>query len=161
MDTIIAHFQEWYTAYAVGAVIAAPIIYLTRRYSLPAILFTIESIIYFAIMHVLIGTIVRVAAWFKANSSMAVVKDRTGGSVDWVTPWVEFWDKEQYNPQWIIYMEGVFAVVIVYLVLKYRPLRVHNPHKARFDAAGKPIVKGAQKGKYQYSKPGAPKGKHF
>jgi hypothetical protein len=150
MDAIIAHFQEWYIAYIVGAIIALPIIYVTRRYSVGIIMFSIESFIYFMLVHFFIGTIVRVAAWFKANSSMAVVKDRAGEYVDWVTPWIEFWDKEQYNPQWLIYLEAFIAAGIVYLVLKYRPLRVHNPHKARFDAAGKPIVKGQKKGRYQY-----------
>ena len=48
---------------------------------------------------------------------------------------VRFWDKELYDPQWIVYMECVFMVVIVALVLKYRPMHTQKP-KPRFGLDG-------------------------
>jgi hypothetical protein len=156
MDAVMEHLQMWYPAYIVGGILLLPVIFFTRHYSLPAILFAIEMVIYMFIAHVVIWCIVNVATWFKNNSSMKAL-DKEGvpeGAVDWTTPLLEFWKIEEYNPGWIVYMEGVFAVLIVIAVLRYRPLKVHNPHKRRYDDGGK-LITGKSKGSYQYKRPGA------
>jgi hypothetical protein len=158
MDALITHFQTWAIAYACGAVVLLPVLFFTRRYSVPAILFAIETLIYFAVAHTVMWCIVTMATWFKNNSTMrALEKDGTMRDVaDWSIPYLQFWEKELYNPQWVMYLEGVFAVLIILAVFRYRPLKVHNPHKRRYDDAGKLITKGSPKGKgYSYSKPGA------
>ncbi len=161
MDAVVAHFQEWYLAYAGGAVVLLPLLYFTRSYSLPIILFTIESVIYFAGMHTAMWCVVTMATWFKNNSSMKALdsEGKVREVADWSIPYLEFWDKEQFNPEWVLYLECVFAVIIVGLVIRYRPLKVHNPHKRRFDDAGKVITKGS-KGRPAYGRGNAaPRGR--
>lgn len=161
MDELITHFQTWAVAYACGAVVLLPILYFTRRYSVPAILFTVETVIYFIVGHTIVWCIVTMATWFKNNSTMrALEKDGTVRDVaDWSTPYLEFWNKELYNPEWVIYLEGVMALLIIAAVIKYRPLKVHNPHKRRYDDAGKVITKGKAPGQsYSYTRPGASRG---
>ena len=163
MDALISHIQEWAIAYVCGAVILLPVIFFTRRYSVTAILFAVETVIYFAIAHTLVWCIVAVATWFKNNSTMRALDEegKMRDVADWSIPYLEFWNKELYNPEWVMYMECVFALMIIAAVIKYRPLKVHNPHKRRYDDAGKLITKGSPKGKggYTYTRPGAGAGR--
>ena len=155
MDAIVAHFQEWIAAYAIGAVLLLPVLYFTRSYSVPAILFSIETVIYCFLMHTAMWCIVGLATWFKNNSSMKAL-DAEGKVVevaDWSIPYVEFWDRAQYNPEWVIYIEIVFAIVIFGMVIRYRPLKVHNPHKRRYDDSGKLITKSGKGGRGNYGRP--------
>jgi len=145
MDTIAQHFQDNALYYLIGLVVAAPIVFFTRKYSLPLLQFLLESAIYSGLMHVIVGTIVRVAAWFKNNSSMEVdVLGNPAGAVEWTTPYIEFWDRSAYNPEWVIYMEGVFVLLILAAVFRLRPMRVHNPHQRKYDDAGKKLEGGAR-----------------
>ncbi|MBI1319613.1 MAG: hypothetical protein GC168_11800 [Candidatus Hydrogenedens sp.] len=157
MDAIASHFQEYWLYWAVAAVLAAPIIFVTRRYSLPVIQYALESAIYMYIMHVIIGAVVRVASWFKTSSSMRALEEdgRPTDAVNWTTPFIEFWDKAKYDPEWIIYLEIGFAVVIVILVARYRPMKIHNPHKRKYDDKGNLIAGGtAKKGGKGANRPG-------
>ncbi|HOV34164.1 MAG TPA: hypothetical protein PLX23_12465 [Candidatus Hydrogenedens sp.] len=40
---------------------------------------------------------------------------------DWKTPLYDFWNYTAYSPNWIFYVEIVFAVIIILLVLRFRP----------------------------------------
>ena len=132
MDAIIAHFKEYYIAYVVGLAALLPIIYVTRRYSVPAILYTVEVAIYLGLMHCIVGAIVRLAAWFKEQSAMEQAYDRAPQAAPtWTTPFLRFWDYQAYVPQWVLYFEGVCALLIVYAVWRYRPLRIHRGRKQR------------------------------
>jgi uncharacterized protein (DUF2062 family) len=122
MDPIIAHFQEQATYYIVGLVIAIPIIIVFRKWALPALLFTVETIIYLVGMHVIMAGVVRGGAWFKGETSMQAVRDRVAAP-DWTTPIFEFWRKDLYQPEVIAYVELGLAVAIILAVLRYRPLR--------------------------------------
>jgi len=163
MDVVIDHFQQWYLAYAGAAVLCVPLIYFTRRYSLPFIQFCIEIALYSFIMHVLVWCVVGLATWFKNNSTMTALDEnkRTKDVAFWETPLLEFWNREAYNPTWVFWLECVFALVIVYLVFRFRPMKVHSPHNRRYDDAGKLITKKGPRarGKYVYAKPGAARGK--
>jgi len=156
MDAIVAHFQEFWVYWAVGGVLALPVLFLTRKYSVPLLQYTLESGLYMFFMHVLVGGIVRVASWFKTNSSMRALREdgTPEDAVNWTTPWIEFWDRAQYDPDWVIYLEAVFAVVIVILVAKYRPMKVHNPHKRKYDDKGKLISEKSGKGAKGPARPG-------
>lgn len=131
------HVQTNLTAYIIGCALAVPFIYFTRKWTVPAILYTLEISIYLAIMHIIVHLVVGLTAWFKTNSSIRAL-NKEGVPVDavfWATPVVRFWDKTLYDPQWIAYMECAFIVVTTILVLKFRPMHTQKP-KPRFGIDG-------------------------
>jgi uncharacterized integral membrane protein len=131
------HVQANLKAYILGCVLAVPFIYFTRKWTVPLILYTIEISIYLAIMHLVVHVVVGLTAWFKTNSSMRALRP-DGVPVDavyWTTPLVNFWEKKIYDPQWIIYVESGFIVLVIILVLKFRPMHVQKP-KPRFGVDG-------------------------
>jgi hypothetical protein len=158
MEAVTAHFEEFYRYYLVGAIVVIPVLLLTRKYSLPLILFTIESIIYAGLMHFAVGTIVRVTRWFRENSSMRALRE-DGKPVDapeWTTPWIEFWNRDLYDPGWIFYMEIVFFVLVLVAVLRYRPMKVQRKRSRKFDDSGgrlddKKRGRRGNSGGYRYS----------
>jgi hypothetical protein len=131
------HVQANFKLYILGFVIAVPLVYFARKWTVPLILYTIEICIYLSIMHIFIHVLVAITAWFKTNSSIrALQKDGLPqDAVFWSTPMVKFWDRTLYDPRWIVYVEYVFLVVIVILVLKYRPMHMQKP-KPRFGVDG-------------------------
>ncbi len=128
MDLLVEHFQANIWIYLAGAVVVLPLVYLTRKWSVPAILYTIEIAIYMLIMHTSVFLLVKVTRWFKQESSMRALRpDGTPeGAPTWGTPYFEFWRRDLYDPPWIVYAELAFIVVIVYLVWRYRPLKVQR-----------------------------------
>lgn len=127
MDAVLEHLQEHYLIYLLVAVALLPILFVTRRYSVPLILYAVEYVIYLGIMHVLVGTIARVAAWFKEQSSMDQAFDRPSDPApEWSTPYLEFWDAEAYNPTWLLYFEIALAVLIFVMMWRVRPMQVRR-----------------------------------
>ncbi len=132
------HVQTYIKFYALGVAIGVPLIFFTRKWTVPLILYALEICVYFFIMHVLVYVLVGITGWFKNSSSIRALR-KDGMPIDavsWGTPFVRFWDKTLYDPQWLVYMEYVFMVVIVILVLRYRPMRTQKP-KPRFGVDGK------------------------
>ena len=132
------HVQIYFKFYLLGIAVAVPLIYFTRKWTVPLLLYTVEICIYFCIMHVLVHAFVGITAWFKTNSSIRALR-KDGMPIDavfWSTPFVKFWDTTLYDPQWLLYVEYVFMAVIILLVLKYRPMHTQKP-KPRFGVDGK------------------------
>ncbi len=121
---VLEHFREYAVYYAAGVIVMTPLIYVTRRWSVPIIFYGVEIIIYLALMHAAVGTLTRAAAWFKDQSSMKRAFDVRVKGPDWTTPWLRFWDADLYVPHGLLYVEIGAAVVIVFLVWRLRPLRV-------------------------------------
>lgn len=154
MEELIAHFQENAMGYGIGAVCAAPIIYVTRKYSVPFILYILEFSIYATAMHVVFWLLVVVTKWFKEQSSMRALREdgKPEDAPEWATPLIEFWKKEDYNPSWIWIVEVVFLVIILLLMWRYRPMKIQRKPKratqefgkssARAGTPAKPGVKG-------------------
>ena len=69
-EPLIEHVQENMGAYIGGGVVAAVVIAIFRRVALPIVAKLIELAIYFSIMHVVVGTFVRVVNWFKGATTM-------------------------------------------------------------------------------------------
>lgn len=135
------HVQDNMKAYIIGCVLAVPFIYFTRKWTIPLLLYTIEICVYLVIMHAIVWFVVNATAWFKNSSSMRALRP-DGVPLDavyWTTPLVKFWQKEHYDPQWTIFVEGTFVVLIVAIVLKYRPMHTQKP-KPRYG------IDGAKKG---------------
>jgi hypothetical protein len=126
MEALIEHLQRFWPGYALAGLCAVPLIYITRKYTLPFLQFLLEFVIYSCILHVVIHGIVRVAAWFQYESQMKFLekdKVRTG----WMTPLVEVWNREAYSPTWVFYFELVLAAIILFLMFRYRPMAVQKP----------------------------------
>ena len=146
LQPIIEHFQTNAMIYILAAVVLIPTIFFTRKYSLPIIQYTLEIIIYSAGMHLVVGAVVRLFAWFKDQSSMKRAFDIQGETApDWTTPLVQFWNTEGYSPEWVLYVEIVFAILIIIGVWRYRPLRFNHGRDRRYDDKGKAINKGSSR----------------
>lgn len=128
MDVVLEHIREHQTYYTAGGVVfiaLLPLIYLTRRWSVPLIQYTLETVIYVVCMHFGVGAVTRVAAWFKDQSSMKRAFDiRNIEAPGWTTPWLRFWEREAYEPAGLFWFEVAAALFIVFLVWRYRPLRI-------------------------------------
>lgn len=128
VEPIIHHLRTYTVFYMIGTPAVLLGIALTYRYSLPLILYAFEYAVYAAAMHTIIHVLVRLFAWFKNSSSMDVldVHGRPLDMVFWRTPWLNFWELEVYDPYWVIYVEGVFLVIILGLMIRYRPLKTQR-----------------------------------
>lgn len=117
------HIEHNWKIYAGILAVMIPVIIVTRKWSLPFIFYTIETLIYLVIMHVVTHMFVILVVWFKVNTSMrALREDGTPAEVpDWATPLYDFWNLEGYIPQWIAYVEMAFAIAIILLVIWFRP----------------------------------------
>ena len=140
-DIVSGHVQDNMQYYIIGAVIALPVLFFSRKWSVPLILYTVEICIYLMIMHTIVHVLVGLTGWFKENSSMRALRPdgRPADAVDWTTPLVKFWEREVYDPKWIVYMEAGLAILVVILVFKFRPMRTQKP-KPRF------AIDGSKKG---------------
>lgn len=121
---VIDHLKEYAVLYALGVACVVPLVYFTRRWSLPIIFYTTEVVLYLALMHAAVGVLTRAAAWFKDQSSMKRAFDIQVKGPDWSTPWLQFWNVDLYSPYELIYVEIVAALIIIFLVWRLRPLRV-------------------------------------
>lgn len=128
---LLDHVESHAVLYIVGSVFVLPLLYFTRRYSVPLILYTVEISIYFAAMHFVIHYIVMFLRWFKEESEADAVR---AGSVsyDWGTPLANFWQREDYKPEFVFIMEIVLAVLIFVAVLRFRPMKVQKVRKSRY-----------------------------
>lgn len=131
-NLIVLHVWEHKVAYAIGGVVALIVIILTRKWSLPFLFYAVETLIYLAIMHIVMHGFVVLTVWFYVNTQMRALRpDGTPAYVpDWQTPLVDFWNRGGYIPEWIFYVELVFAGVIIFLVWRYRPPKL-GPVKRR------------------------------
>ncbi len=132
MEPIIGHFREFYGYYIMGAFCVLPFIVVFRRVAVPAIMYVIELCIYMGLLHCAIWVIVAVAAWFKDQSTMKRARDLVGDDYNpgWTTPILEFWKREEYNPHWLFYFEIVLFFLVIFLMWRYRPMRMRRPKKA-------------------------------
>jgi hypothetical protein len=131
VESLIAHFREFYGYYIMGVICVLPFIIVFRRVAVPAIMYLVELIVYAALFHCFTYVVVATASWFKDQSTMKRARDLVGDDYNpgWSTPIPDFWNVDAYNPHWLIYFEGVMIFVIIALMWKYRPLRMKRPKK--------------------------------
>lgn len=133
MEDLLAHVQENAVGYGIGALCLAPLIYVTRKYSVPFILYIVEFSIYACAVHISTWCLVNLTRWFKEQSSMRALREdgKPLDAPDWATPLLEFWKKEEYIPQWIWMAEVGCLVLVLALMWRYRPMRIqHKPKRA-------------------------------
>jgi hypothetical protein len=125
VNAVMSHVQANATAYGIGGALAVVIIVAFRKYTLPVLAYLLEVCIYMAILHVLICGFVVCANWFKQETAFrALEAERVAPG--WRTPLVRFWELEGYSPQWIAYLEGVFLVLLIIVVWRYRPMKAQK-----------------------------------
>lgn len=131
MEDVLAHLQDNMVGYGIGAVCLAPIIYVTRKYSVPFLLYIVEFLIYSAALHLVSWVLVVVTKWFKESSSMRALREdgRPEDAPEWATPLLEFWKTEEYNPNWIWKAELAALVIVLVLMWRYRPMKIQRKPK--------------------------------
>jgi len=142
INTVLEHFQTNATAYIVLGVCALPILFVTRKYSVPLILYAVEYAIYLLIVHSLFYAVLNLAKWFKTNSSMRALRaDGTpADSPDWTMPYIEFWNRDLYVPSSVFWAEVVAAVLVFIAMWRYRPMKVQTNRERRYSDNGKKKV---------------------
>jgi hypothetical protein len=130
-EPIMPHLKEYAVLYIVGIPVLIGLIAVTRRYSIPLLIFLLEIIVCGVVMHTLVHVITIIFAWFKNSSSMKMVKTPED-VVNWTTPLLRFWQAELYNPTWIIWFEVILLVLILLLIYRFRPLKPQYKHKSRY-----------------------------
>ena len=123
--------------YIFGAIVLAPLLYFTRRWSMPIILYAIEYSIYLGLMHVALFVVVYLTSNFRDASSMDRAFSRTTAKTGWGTPILEFWNLEAYNPKGLFWFEIILAVVIFLLMWRYRPMKTGTTRRQKQKAAVK------------------------
>lgn len=149
-EPLIEHVKENAIAYGIGAVVVLIVIYFTRPYSTAIIFYALEISTYLLIMHAVVHVIVYLLAAFSNATTMRNVFDgEARGEAVWTTPW-RFWEREVYDPQWIMWAELVVAILIVAIVWYYRPMKVQTNRQGHMTpeaAKPKPKTK-SKKGEY-------------
>ena len=133
MDALIVHLQENAILYGAIVVCGTPLIYVTRKFSVPTILYALEYSIYAAGMHLAMWCLVSVTRWFKESSSMRALDDagRPEDAPEWGTPLINFWERTEYDPEWIWKVEVALLVVILLLMWRYRPMKIQRKSKRK------------------------------
>jgi hypothetical protein len=149
MEILMANLQENAVLYGAIAVCAAPLIFLTRKYSVPAILYLVEFVIYACAMHVIMWVLVKVTRWFKEQSSMKALNEDgiPEDAPEWGTPLLEFWDTAAYDPNVIWKIEIGCLVLVLILMWRYRPMKIQRKSGRQTQE----YAKGGGKGKKPYS----------
>ncbi|GMW01952.1 MAG: hypothetical protein AMXMBFR84_30880 [Candidatus Hydrogenedentota bacterium] len=125
MESILAHLQSNAVFYIIGAVVAIPIIYFTRPYSISVIQWVVELAIYGTGLHLFVAGLVRVINGFQYETQMKMLADERVNQ-GWTTPIYQFWNLEAYNPQWVAYLEAGMLFAIFLLMLRFRPMKVQK-----------------------------------
>jgi len=125
MQPILDHLREHYRLYLGIGIPLLVVLVVSRKYSVPVILFAAEFAIYSAAVHVMVGCVVRLAAWFKDQSTMKRAHDIVGENLNpgWQTPWLRFYDRSDYDPQWLFFFELVVVIGILVMMWRLKPIR--------------------------------------
>lgn len=139
MELVLDHLRANAQAYIIIGVCALPIIFVTRKYTVPIILYIVEYIIYLFCAHSMLYAVLNLAKWFKTNSSMKALRpDGTPADAPtWAMPYFEFWKTELYEPGWIWKFEIFLAIAIFGAMWRYRPMKVQAKRVRRYNDTGK------------------------
>jgi len=139
MQSIMEQIQEYGVIIAIVALVVIPLIYTFRKYTYPLLYHTAEYLVYCAIVHVVIGGLLRFFSYFHEETKF---KNFNGTMKDGWVPYsnpvnLQFWDKSLYTPEWFFYFECVLAVGLLYVVIFIRPTRFksNNAYQQKKDKA--------------------------
>lgn len=123
MGIVAAHLQQYWIIYAIAGACLLPVLYATRRYSMPVLQWGVELAFCWGMLHVIIHYFIQMVKWFKLNTMMYWHDKIDPG---WQTPLKRFWDRAEYNPEWLFYLEVLAAVLMVAAMIRYRPMKVQR-----------------------------------
>ena len=126
MTDFFTHLTNQWPMYAVGAVFLIPLIYFTRKFSVPLILWIIEVCLYITALHLFIFGLLKATVWFKGSTQMAW-KEEEKVVTTWTVPLDRFWDRQLYDPSWVFWFEMVVLVGMIAVILRYRPIKSQSP----------------------------------
>ena len=136
---VIEHIQDHYVAYLCGVAAVAILSLVFRKYALPLEMKVLEIAGYVIAMHVVLATFVRVLSWFKGATAMRALSEKIDDvTPGFRTPYFEFWNRGEYNPEWLVYVELGFVAAITGLVLYFRPVVLATKKKRDRAVAQKP-----------------------
>lgn len=132
MNALIEHVQQNLAIYAVGGTAFLVVFYIFRAKLVPIFYHFVEYLIYCVSTHFVLGGVVRLLSWFRAETSFQAVGDRETHS-SFTTPLsMDFWRMELYAPQWVFFLEIAIAIGFLYVVMVIRPTRFkHNPYREK------------------------------
>lgn len=145
MTLLLEHLQQNMFLYICILAVLTPVVFFTRRWSVPFLLFSVEYLIYCVLFHLLLHVLVALASWFQFESQVAAPKDKI--RMTWTTPLDLFWQRDLYDPTSLFYFEIVAALVIMGLVIKFRPMAIQRTTRK----PGK-VLKGAVPEHLKYKK---------
>jgi len=143
MDAVIAHVSAHWIPYVVALVVLAPVLFVTRRWSVSIIQWTVELIIYFVVFHAAVHYVVAMLSWLKSEMGMDEAERVDPG---WTTPLIEAWDRAQYHPVGVFYFECTMLVVFALLMARVRRFKVQKP-KPRVEPTRRGEVPQSLRGK--------------
>jgi hypothetical protein len=126
-DPVIQHLEEQWVYYAAGLAALVLIVTVFRRWALPALMWLLEFALYAVGLHIITSGVVRLARWFKYKSTMP---QNIPEEPNWHTPFLRFWDYENYRPQGILWFEIIALAALGFILLKMRPMKT-QPTKRR------------------------------
>lgn len=126
MDALLEHLRAHVVAYVVLVICLIPLLYITRKFSVPVILYAAEVALYCAILHIILWAIVGGFAWFKESSSMQRAFETGQEKVNWGIPLLQFWERDAYKPKWVHVLEIFLALGIVWAVWRFRPMQIQR-----------------------------------
>ncbi len=134
MDIVLGHFQDFWIWYAAAAAVLIPMVFFTRRYSVPVLLWAVEYVVYCGLFHIVMHFFVMLVVWFKLETTPHY-KDKIDPG--WQTPLLAFWERAEYEPVWIFYVEIVFLILLLGLMIRIRPMKVQKFRKREMSKGGK------------------------
>lgn len=128
MESVLEHLREHMVLYAVTGVIGLPLLYLFRQYTGPILFHGLETAIYLTVFHVGFHYLISVFSWFRDQTEMDALGE-TGKQAAFSTPLQEFWVRDAYSPSWLFWAEVGVVVLVLYVVIVIRPVRMKKKNK--------------------------------
>lgn len=123
MNDFMEHMQEYWKAYVAVCACLLPVALIFRRRFFGVLFWVIETLVYFAVTHAVLLGVLFLAAWFKENTQMYWMEKVRP---DWHMPLIKLWEYEEYKPKWLIFLEGGLFLLIVFVMYRYKPMKVQR-----------------------------------
>lgn len=135
MFETLQHLQENWVFYAIATIVGGAFLYYTRQYVVPIVFHILEMAVYTFLFHTAVSGVTQFASWYQEEAfieteiSRFATRDRVFGLEaaaepvpQYFTPYVEFWNRELYHPDWLYSMELTVVCFIILAVALFRPL---------------------------------------
>lgn len=128
MEFVLEHLREHMAVYIASGVIILPLLYAFREYTGPVLFHGLETAIYLTVFHVGFHYLISVFSWFRDQTEMNALGE-TGAKAAMTTPMQEFWLREAYSPSWLFWVEIAVVLLVLYIVVIIRPVRMKKKNK--------------------------------